>query len=381
MAAKDRVGRVFGVAVGVIADGGKNRIGVVAGRIALGQAAQPPRPAGVGRDLPRAALHLGDRGLSGQHGHLVFNSRRRKTRTAPLQIGHCPPHAVLRDLKAEIIPRLKQNTLSFGCGRPQPLPHGTVGRLAEIPALGVLEMGFAGGQRDFYIGQRRARQHADMAALGQVGQNQPLPVSVQRVRPAGGGKLHAAAALPRLKQQVNLSIVAQGLVMPHALNRCTERFFVEDAALPEADLQPEPAVQHTLQDFQLNFPHQLQVNLPQRIVPDNVKLGVLLLERAQRPQSVVGVGALRQLDPVVENRLKDGRAGVGLTAKAFAGVGAHQPGHGADRAGRGLTDEAEFAARIKPQLVGFLLKADAGIRPRVQKVLDLQHAACDFQVG
>ena len=132
--AEHRAGGVFRVALGIVADGGDDALRVRAGLVAAQGAAQTSASAGVGRDLTRVAAQF----------------------------------------KTEIIERLEQ----YALGLHQTLPHGAVGRLPEIAALGVLEVRAAREERHFYVGQRAARQHAGMRALDKVRENETLPVEV-----------------------------------------------------------------------------------------------------------------------------------------------------------------------------------------------------------
>ena len=111
-------------------------------------------------------------------------------------------------------------------GRPQALPHGAVGGLAEVPALGVLQVGLACRQGDFYVGQRCTGQYTGMGALRQVGQDQPLPVFRQSVRLAVCRQLHAAAPGTRFQQQMYFGVMAQRLIMADALHRRGDGFFI-----------------------------------------------------------------------------------------------------------------------------------------------------------
>ena len=61
-------------------------------------------------------------------------------------------------------------------GHFQALAHGAVGGLAEIAALGVLQVGPACHQREFDVCDGGACEHAGMFFFGQVGEHQPLPV-------------------------------------------------------------------------------------------------------------------------------------------------------------------------------------------------------------
>ena len=98
-----------------------------------------------------------------------------------------------RQLQRKGVPGLQQDALRLH----QTLPHGAVGRLAEVPALGVLQVRPACGKGDLHIGQGRARQHAEMLFVHQAGEDQPLPVPVQRVLAAYRVVNHAASRWQR----------------------------------------------------------------------------------------------------------------------------------------------------------------------------------------
>ena len=226
VAAKYGIRRVFSIGIRLVANSFQHGFGVVAGRIAAGHTAQAARTAGVGGHFPRTAPHFGNRGFAGNDGQAILVFRRAELRAAALQIGHGTANTVLRDFQPEVIPGFQQDRLPPGRRGAQPLPHGAVGCLAKVPALGVLDVGTACRQGDFHIGQRRTGQHAGVAALRQVGQNQPLPVQVQRIGAANAGKLQAAARLAGFQQQMNLRIMAQRFIMAHALHRGRDGLFV-----------------------------------------------------------------------------------------------------------------------------------------------------------
>ena len=108
----------------------------------------------------------------------------------------------------------------------QALPHGAVGGLTEIAALGVLEVGTARDEGDLHIGQRGTGQHAEVLLFFEVGQHQPLPVLVQHLFPAVGVELHPAAAGQGFQLEVDFRIVAEGFVVAHALDGLGDRFLI-----------------------------------------------------------------------------------------------------------------------------------------------------------
>ena len=149
----------------------------------------------------------------------------------PLQIRHRPAHKIRRNLQPERVPRLQQHRLRL----PQSLPHRAIRRLPEITALGVLEVRLAGDDRDAKVGHRASRQNAGLHCLLQMRENKPLPVSREHILAAHRIEHDPAPRLAGLEQQVNLRIVPQRLIVPHALNGSRNRLFIDDVSLVEAD--------------------------------------------------------------------------------------------------------------------------------------------------
>ena len=110
-----------------------------------------------------------------------------------------------------------------------------------------------------------------------MSENQPLPVQVQLVRRAGGGKAQPASPLPRLQQQVYLGIVAQGLEVAYPLHWARDRLPVNDGSSSEGHLHPEPLPDQTGHHLQLYLAHKSEMYLSQSLVPHHPELGVLLL--------------------------------------------------------------------------------------------------------
>ena len=224
--AEHRVRRVLHIGVGVVPGGGHHGLGVVADVVPGGQYGPPAQAVGVGGHLPGIAAAGGHRQPPGQAGGVAQGLRRVEGAAHPLHVGHGPANAVGGQFQREIIPGFQQLHGALCLGGAQPLAHGTVGGLAEIPALGVFQVGAARRQRDLYVGQRCAGQHAGVGTLGQVGQHQPLPVFRQGIRRAVGGQLYTAAPGARFQQQVHFGIMAQRLIMADALHRCGDRFLI-----------------------------------------------------------------------------------------------------------------------------------------------------------
>ena len=255
---------------------------------------------GIAHHLGGVVPQHGKRRRAPQGGGLRQQLRRLGLGLPLLQIIECPPQLLGRHRQGKAALRLQQDALCH----PQPLPHRPVGRLPEVPALGVLGVGAPGDQRNFHIGDGGAGQHPLMGLFSQMGQDQPLPVQVQPVGGAAAGKLQPAARRQRLHQQVNLGIVAQRLVVADALHRGGDGLLIKDAPLLKADGQPEAFHGHALQNLPLDLSHQPHPDLPLLLLPFGAKLRVLLRQLPQLCQCGAGVGALRQHHPAADDRLQ-----------------------------------------------------------------------------
>ena len=70
-----------------------------------------------------------------------------------------------------------------------------------------------------------------MGALGQVGEDEPLPVAGQHVLAAPGGQHQAGPLGQGLQEEVDLGVVPQGLSGPPPSTGAAMVSFVQDAAL------------------------------------------------------------------------------------------------------------------------------------------------------
>ena len=346
------------------------------GAVARRAAGDLPLAPGIAGQLQGVLLQARRRGKALEHCGIPHGFGGIELPAHALQVGDSPAHLGGGQLDAHLIPGLQQQAF----GLHQALPHRPVGGLAEIAPLGVLEMSPAGHQRDAHIGDGAAGEHPQMLLFGQMGHHQPLPVFVQLILGAVGGKLQPAARGTRLQQQVHFGVVAQGLEMADALHRVGDGLFVEDAPRPEAHRQPEPLPDQPLEHIQLHLAHHLQLNLLQGLVPDNVQLGVFLFQLAQLHQGGVDVGLRGQQQLAAEHRLQQGGRRCALAAQALARPGFGQAGDGADRSRRRLFGGGEPGAGIHPDLVGLFLPGfPLGLA--FQQGLYPQHTTGDLEPG
>ena len=354
MAAKHRVRRVFHIRFGVVTDGGDHGAGIAAGAVPVRREREPALAAGIGGDLARIAADGGHRCAPLQNraaGRAARHGGRFKCSVHAADIRHGAAEMVRRQLQTERIIRLEQH----GFGPHQPLPHGAVGRLPEIAALGVLLMGAAVDERDAQIRHGRAGQHAEMLLFPKVRQDQPLPAARKTVLAAGGFKDQTAAALQGLEQQLHMRIVPERLIVSHALRGRGDRFPVQNRGRTEGDAETEALRDERLNHLALHLAHQAHMQLVPLPVPHEAELRILLLQRTQLLHRVDRIRSVGQQHAVCEHRLEQRAPLAGLHAQTLAGERLCQPRDGAHRAGLGLRYGRKARARVQPDLIRLLL--------------------------
>ena len=153
--------------------------------------------------------------------------------------------------------------------------------MAEVAAFGMLQMRAASHQSHLDIGERRANEHTEMLTLGQMGQNQPLPIAVQIVFGQGRGHSDSAARLPWFQQDMCFGIMTERLEMTCAFDWRSDGLTVQDGAGAKRHIQTEPVVQGLLDDLQLDRAHQLHMNLGQPLHPDHMQQRVFVFQLTQ----------------------------------------------------------------------------------------------------
>lgn len=131
----------------------------------------------------------------------------------------------------------------------------------------------------------------------------------------------------------------------------------------EGDRQAEALGRQRLENLQLNLPHELDVDLPQPLVPHEVELGILLLQQAELAQGGVGILPLGEEHLVGEHRLQGGGQGLRLCPKALPGGGAAQAGDGHHASRLGLVHGLEPGPRVDAQLIRLLRPAGVALNP------------------
>ena len=130
-----------------------------------------PPAASVGGELQAVVPEAGHRGPARQDGG-GLSVRQIELPVHGPQVADGAARLVGGDLQTEAVPGLQQHAL----GLHEALAQRPVGGLAEVAALGVLQVRPARQQRDAHVGQRRAGEDAEVLTLRQVRQDEPLPV-------------------------------------------------------------------------------------------------------------------------------------------------------------------------------------------------------------
>ena len=178
-------------------------------------------------------------------------------------------------------------------------------------------------------------------------------VAVQHIQGANAVKHQPAALGQGLQENMALGIVAQGLKMPHALHRCGNGLFVENALVVQLNVQPEPLGHQTAENFQLHLAHDLHMNLP--LLPQQMELGVLLLQLPQLGQHLGRVRPLGQIHPIGHYRLHGGGQPRLFCPQGLADEAALQARDSGQGSGGNFLRGGKLVPGIQPQLLHLFL--------------------------
>ena len=154
----------------------------------------------------------------------------------------------------------------------------------------------------------------------------------------------------RLDKNVDLRVMPQRFVMPHALDLFGDGLAVRNAPLAERHGQPEPLRYHVLQHFKLHLAHYRNVNFAQLLRPRELQLRVLLLELFQLWKDLLNVRFGRKPDFIAENRLYDRRGGGFLRTERLSRKRPRKPRHGDQLPRLGAVRGGEFRAVVQSYL-------------------------------
>ena len=379
MRAKDRVGRVGQIGLGLIGGRLDYALGIMTGRVTGELQIQMPATARVGSHLQRVILHLGCRYATHKLRTVARHRRRLVLGTHARGIRERPAHALPRHLELKAIPRLQQHRRAGLTHLHQTLANRAVRGLAKIATLGVLGMSAATRERNANIGDGRAGQHAQVIALHGVGECQTLPVKIELVGRGHGTKLHARTRWQRLQTQMHLGIVAQRLKVAHALDRLRNSLLIENAAGLKRNRKAKAIGQYPLHDLELHGAHQLQMNLFKMRIPAYAEHGILVGKLGQRLEHRTDIVFARK-HRIGEDRRNDGRIARGLRAQGVPRANVRKARHGANTASSNFLGKLILLAVIDAHLISFLLPS-GGARASLDNLLCTQYTARHLDPG
>ena len=127
-------GGIICVALGVVAKGRDDLILILAGLIPAHSAGELSAAAGVGRDVGEIVAQRAHRRITREYGVFPHALRGIDRSAHVLEVGHRAADTLGGNFKTEVIVRFKKQAFRLH----QALPHGAIGCLTKIAALGVL---------------------------------------------------------------------------------------------------------------------------------------------------------------------------------------------------------------------------------------------------
>ena len=164
----------------------------------------------------------------------------------------------------------------------------------------------------------------------------------------------------------------QGLEVAYSLHRAGDGLPIDDVPGAKGDLRSEALPDEPGEHLQLDLSHELEVDLPQSLVPYHPELGVFLLQLAEIAEGSVDVAGRGEDDLIGQHRLQLGPGGGGLHTENVPRPGPGQAGEGAHRSRRGLVDGLVLGPGVDADLIDLLLP---------QQGADLERPAGDFHIG
>ena len=182
-----------------------------------------------------------------------------------------------------------------------------------------------------------------------------MPVAVQHIFAANGGKLKSAAPLCRFQKKVHFRIMTKGLKMSDTFHRLPDSLLIYDASGAEFHPNAKTLLDDGLQHFNLDLAHQLGVDLPRRFIPYNVQLRLLFLQLPEQQISFMYITFRRQFNAVRKHRFQERKLSGWFITKPLSCIRFIKPCNGTDRAHRSFRNRFVSAPGINADLVNLLL--------------------------
>ena len=184
--------------------------------------------------------------------------------------------------------------------------------------------------------------------------NQPLPIPFEYLLTTGTRKNKSAPGLPRFHQQMHLRIMPERFIMSDSLNRPSERFPIQDPSRTELYRYVKALRDQPLKHFNLNFSHELHMDLRKPIVKADVKQRFLLLKLGKKRHKLCRCHVVRQDQPIGQHRNKERPHSRRLSAQPFSRRSSAQPRNRTDLSCLNKRRSLVTCTRIQPDLIHFL---------------------------
>ena len=212
-------------------------------------------------------------------------------------------------------------------------------------------------------------------------QDQTLPVAVEYILRAARTELQTAPLRQRFQQQMHLGIMAQRLIMSHALDRLRDRFTIGHGAAVKADIIAEARCYLIRQNLKLHRAHELHIDRAAARIPFDMELRILRFERLQMLHRLLRLNLIRQQHAVAHDRCQHRLARIRTAAESAACIRRRKPRHRADCARLGFIPRHIFRTGIKPDardFFGIFVMIRTGI---ADLIAVMQRTAAQLEIG
>ncbi len=143
--------------------------------------------------------------------------------------------------------------------------------------------------------------------------------------------------------------------MPYPLHGIRNGFLIDNGSLPKFHQNAETLLYEIFQDLNLHLTHDLNLDLFAVLIPQNMKLGLLLFKLLKPWKHHCRIAPPGQQNAVAKRRRKLRQKSLLLKAQPLPRPGLRKPCYGTDRAGLRFAQGFVFFTGIDPDLIHLFL--------------------------
>ena len=162
--------------------------------------------------------------------------------------------------------------------------------------------------------------------------------------------------------------------MPYTLHRLFDGLFIDDISLTEHHKHLEPFFDQALKDLCLDISHDLDMDLPQSLIPYDVHLRDLFFQLFQIPQHGMDIASIRQDNAAGQHGLQYRQIRRRFSSQPLSRIRLLRTCQCADLSGTHLLHHLVFCPGIDPDLVYLLFDLR-------DHVLHFQLSSGHFDIG